>query len=117
MLPGILVHLDGGGSTDDVTATQNLLFTWTLISSPAGSAATLTGGATATPSFVADRPGTYVAQLVVTDEDGQSTPADQVTISAGAVPVAEVPTLSKEGALLLAALLMVAALGLLRHAA
>ena len=86
--PGSLVHLDGSASTDDVTAGQNLVFSWTLASVPAGSGAALSGGATATPSFLADRPGAYVAKLVVTDEDGQASNAGQVTVTSNAAPTA-----------------------------
>jgi hypothetical protein len=85
---GSLVHLDGSASTDDVTAGQNLVFSWTLTSVPAGSAAVLSGAATPTPSFLADRPGAYIAGLVVTDEDGQASNIDQITISSNAAPTA-----------------------------
>jgi len=115
---GSLVHLDGGASTDDVTPVQSLAFTWTLTSVPAGSTAALSGASTATPSFLADRPGVYTAELVVTDGDGQASQADQVQVISNAAPVAilEVPALSREGALLLAMLLVIAALSLLRRA-
>jgi hypothetical protein len=86
--PGSLVHLDGSASTDDVTAGQNLVFSWTLTSVPAGSAAILSGAATATPSFLIDRPGTFIAGLVVTDGDGQASSVDQVTVSGNAAPTA-----------------------------
>src|SRR5436309_670382 len=85
---GSLVHLDGSASTDDVTTGQNLVFSWTLTGVPAGSAAVLSGGATATPSFLADQPGTYVAKLVVTDGDGLASTADQVTVTSNAAPTA-----------------------------
>ncbi len=55
---------------------------------PAGSAAILSGGATPTPSFLADRPGAYIAELVVTDEDGQASNVDQVTVSGNGAPTA-----------------------------
>jgi N-acetylneuraminic acid mutarotase len=86
--PGSLVHLDGSASSDDVTAGPNLVFSWTLTSVPAGSAAVLSGGATPTPSFLADRPGTYIAELVVTDEDGQASAVDQVKVFSNAAPAA-----------------------------
>ena len=47
---------------------------------PAGSAAALVNEATATPTFVVDAPGTYVAQLIVNDGTVDSAP-DTVTIS------------------------------------
>ncbi|HSU84086.1 MAG TPA: kelch repeat-containing protein [Thermoanaerobaculia bacterium] len=85
---GSPVHLDGSASSDDVTPGPSLGFSWTLTSRPAGSAAVLSGDATATPSFLADRPGTYTAQLVVTDEDGQASNPDQITISSNVAPAA-----------------------------
>ncbi|MEP7010397.1 MAG: kelch repeat-containing protein [Acidobacteriota bacterium] len=86
--PGSAVNLDGGASNDDVTAGANLGFAWSLTTRPAGSAALLKAATTATPSFVADVPGTYVAQLVVTDEDGLASPVDPVTVIGNAAPTA-----------------------------
>jgi hypothetical protein len=82
------VHLDGGASSDDQTATPNLVFSWTLTAKPAGSAAALDDAGSATPSFLADLPGPYTAQLVVTDGDGLASPAAPVTVTANAVPTA-----------------------------
>lgn len=76
---GVLVQLDGGGSFDDNTASAELLYSWTL-GAPAGSASSLTGAATATPTFTPDLPGNYVATLTVTDEGGLSD-QDEVLIS------------------------------------
>ncbi len=59
------VHLDGSGSVSFNHAA--LAYQWSLLAVPAGSVATLTGSNTVTPSFVADQPGSYVAQLVVSD--------------------------------------------------
>ena len=85
---GSQVQLDGSASSDDETAVQNLVFSWALTDVPAGSAAVLSGGATATPTFLADLPGTYIAELVVTDEDGQTSKADQLTVTSNAAPTA-----------------------------
>jgi hypothetical protein len=79
---GTLVSLNGTGSTDP----QNfqLTYSWSLTNVPAGSKASLTGATTATPTFLADLAGTYVAQLVVNDGYGSSDPAlpgSTVTIS------------------------------------
>jgi hypothetical protein len=78
---GDLVSLDGSASYDDNTPAGNLAYAWTLTGTPVGSTATLTGAETATPSFVADLPGTYVVSLVVTDAEGLSSYPDSVTIS------------------------------------
>jgi len=88
---GRLVTLDGSGSFDDNTATENLVFTWTLTSRPDGSTATLSGDDTARPSFVADVPGVYAATLIVTDGDGLSSAPDTVVVSSlNGAPVADV---------------------------
>lgn len=60
------VILDGTGSTD-ADVDDVLTYEWTLISVPDGSAATLSDAAAASPTFVADREGRYVAGLVVSD--------------------------------------------------
>jgi len=64
---GQTVHLDGSGSFAPNTLPANLKYAWSFISRPVGSAAVLTGANTATPSFVADAPGDFVVQLIVTD--------------------------------------------------
>jgi hypothetical protein len=66
--PGTLVHLDGTQSYD--LAGLAITYQWSFGSKPAGSNATLTGPAAATPSFVADVAGNYSVQLVVTDSLG-----------------------------------------------
>jgi hypothetical protein len=78
---GATVMLNGSSSTD---ADQNsLTYDWSIVSMPAGSAATLSNPTAATPSFVADKAGPYVVQLVVNDGTVNSTP-DTVTIAAAA---------------------------------
>jgi hypothetical protein len=74
---GALVTLDGSGSTD--VDGDALTYTWSLTSVPAGSAAALNNPASVAPTFTADLPGTYVAQLVVSDGTAASGP-DTVTI-------------------------------------
>ena len=78
---GDTVNLDGGASFDDNTATSALGYAWTFSSRPEFSLAELIGDDTATPSFTADVAGTYVVELVVTDEGGLQSVADQVEIS------------------------------------
>ena len=59
---GGLVQLDGTGSSDPEDSP--LTYTWILNTRPAGSAATLSATNIASPTFVADIAGTYVAQLL-----------------------------------------------------
>lgn len=80
------VELDGTGSTD--VDGDPLTYNWALISVPAGSGAALDDGTVPRPTFVIDRPGMYVAQLVVHDGTVASTP-DTVTITTeNSAPVA-----------------------------
>lgn len=70
--------LDGSASSD---ADQDpLTFLWSLTTRPSGSVAVLTGATTVKPSFKVDKPGMYVAQLVVNDGTSDSDP-DTVAIS------------------------------------
>jgi hypothetical protein len=78
---GQVVQLDGSGSFDDDTPTLDLTYSWTIVSAPVGSTATLVGANTETPSFVADLPGTYQVALVVTDLDHLSSSPDLVQVS------------------------------------
>ncbi len=77
ILPGAQVQLDGSGSSDPDG--NQLTYAWTLVSKPEGSSVVLAGAATATPTFVADSPGDYQAELVVSDGSALSAPA-MVTI-------------------------------------
>ncbi|QRO01308.1 hypothetical protein JRI60_20925 [Archangium violaceum] len=68
----------GQGSDDNG---DTLTFTWTLTRKPTGSASTLSGGNTPTPSLRPDLEGTYELSLVV--DDGRATsPADTVVLTA-----------------------------------
>ena len=66
-----IVILDGSGS-DDVDG-DVLTFDWSLMNQPAGSGATLDDPTAIDPTFVADAPGDYVAQLIVNDVETLST--------------------------------------------
>jgi mono/diheme cytochrome c family protein len=76
---GTLVTLDGSGSRD--ADNDPLSYTWSLVSTPAGSGAVLSNGVQSDASFTADMDGTYVAQLTVNDGSADSAP-DTVTITA-----------------------------------
>ena len=81
-----LVPLDGSASSD--ADGQPLSFRWSLLSAPAGSAATLSAATSAMQSFVADRPGDYVAQLIVSDGLVDSTPDTVLVRTANRPPAA-----------------------------
>lgn len=66
---GETVHLDGHRSYD--SDGDLLTFQWSLLSVPNGSAATLSDDALVISSLIMDLPGTYVAQLLVEDDEGE----------------------------------------------
>lgn len=75
------VALDGSGSADDKTASEDLLYDWNFEAKPVGSAVVLTNADTVTPSFIVDLTGDYLISLVVTDEGALSSDPDTVTVS------------------------------------
>jgi hypothetical protein len=79
------VTLNGEGSSDDNTATQDLAFIWSFSSQPIGSTSTLIGAGIEV-SFLADLPGEYTVDLIVTDEGSLSSDSATVTISSANVP-------------------------------
>jgi len=88
---GTAVHLDGTGSHDpDHDA---LTYLWSL-QRPTASTATLDDPTAATPTFVADVAGDYVARLVVNDGDLDSAPA---AVAVTATPVNRPPNLLPPG--------------------
>ncbi len=78
---GQTVNLDGTGSSDDSTASEDLLYDWSITTKPGGSTSVLTAFNTSTPSFIADLPGDYIVSLVVTDDGGLPSDPDQVMVS------------------------------------
>ncbi|MDY6990901.1 MAG: PKD domain-containing protein, partial [Thermodesulfobacteriota bacterium] len=76
---GDTVTLDGSGSSD--VDGDPLEFDWSLTGVPEGSSAELSDPTAVDPTFLADLPGTYVAQLIVNDGTVDSGP-DTVTITA-----------------------------------
>jgi hypothetical protein len=97
---GSPVQLDGGASRD--ADGDPLTFAWSLTTLPVGSSAVLTGADLVSPSFVPDLPGTYIAQLIVSDGRLGSLPATVViTVSAAnrkPVAIAEaIPTQTAVG--------------------
>jgi hypothetical protein len=81
------VTLDGSGSSD--FDGNPLTYRWSFISRPAGSASTLINANAVNPTFVADKFGDYIVQLVVNDGFVDSV-ADTVSISTlNSAPVAK----------------------------
>src|SRR5262249_31337075 len=80
---GALVTLNGGGSHD--VDGDPLTFSWSLVTVPTGSLATLINPTSVSPKFTADKVGTYKAQLILNDGHVNSTPA-QVTITSSNTP-------------------------------
>jgi hypothetical protein len=84
VLVGSTVQLDGSGSSSP--AGNPLTYQWALIAKPSGSAAALSDAAAANPTFVVDKVGTYVAQLIVNDGVQDSAP-DTVEINTPRISV------------------------------
>jgi len=85
---GAVVQLDGSGSSD--ADGDPLDYFWSLVATPRDSAAVLSGATVESPTFIADRPGTYVGQLIVGDGIVDSAP-DTVRIdTANRAPLASI---------------------------
>jgi RHS repeat-associated protein len=83
---GTTVQLDGTGSTDQ-TGTQ-LTYSWSFVSIPSGSMASLSDSTLPKPTFVADVYGNYKVQLVVNDGYHNSSPSQVVISTQDSPPVA-----------------------------
>ena len=87
---GQTVDLDGSGSNDVETLTEDLIYDWSFDSVPAGSASAFDLTNPIEPTFVADLPGDYEIGLVVTDEGDLSSdpddPLSQLTVSSENTP-------------------------------
>ena len=68
-----IVQLNAGESRPGVGGGE-LTFQWTLMQKPSGSTATLSDPTSEKPTFFADKPGTYVIQLIVNDGISNSAP-------------------------------------------
>jgi PKD domain len=73
-----VVQLDGVGSSD--ADGDTLTYAWSFNSRPSGSNAVLSNPSVAGPTFTVDRPGDYVAQLIVNDGIADSAP-DTLTLT------------------------------------
>jgi hypothetical protein len=83
---GSQVTLSGSGMD---SLNLPVTFLWSLISKPSGSTASLSSTVIADPTFVADRTGTYVAQLIVSDGLLSSTPSTVTISTTCSQPVAD----------------------------
>ena len=84
---GGTVELDGSSSTDvDGNA---ITYRWSMLSVPAGSGAHLSSNNAVKPTFLADLPGTYVAQLIVNDGFTNSAPSTVLITGEPTAPVAK----------------------------
>lgn len=86
------VTLDGSASSD--ADGDTLAYLWALTSVPTGSSASITDQTLVAPMFTADRDGSYVAQLIVSDGVASSAP-DTVIIVAetlNSAPIASAGT-------------------------
>jgi hypothetical protein len=85
---GIEIQLDGSQSFDPDG--DPITYAWAITSRPPFSGATLSNPNEAQPTFVADMLGTYIIELVVTDDLDASSAPDQVAVTSGNVgPVAD----------------------------
>ena len=89
VMHGALVTLSGSG-TDPQGLPLTLL--WSLITRPEGSQAVLSSTSIANPTFVADKPGDYVAQLVVSNQFLSSAPKTIKITTTNTTPVADAGT-------------------------
>lgn len=86
---GELVTLDGSGSSD--ADGDALTFFWSIVSAPAGSAATLSDATAVGPTFTADTEGEYLIELTVNDGTANSAPDEVIviTVPGNTPPVAD----------------------------
>ena len=82
---GTQVTLNGSGTDPQGLP---LTFSWSLLSRPLGSIATLSASNLAKPTFVLDVPGSYVAQLIVNNGTLSSAPSTVTITTANTPPVA-----------------------------
>ncbi|MEP6715056.1 MAG: PKD domain-containing protein, partial [Terriglobia bacterium] len=82
---GATVTLNGSGTDPQ---SRPLTYSWSFTARPAGSNSVLSGATTQNPSFTADLPGTYIAQLIVNNGTLNSAPSTVTISSTNTAPVA-----------------------------
>ncbi|MDD5035455.1 MAG: PKD domain-containing protein [Methylococcaceae bacterium] len=78
--------LDGTASSD--VDGNPLTYRWRMVQAPVGSTATLAGNTTAQASFIPDKPGRYVIELIVNDGQIDSQPMQVIVSTANSKPLA-----------------------------
>jgi len=84
---GTIVTLNGSGSQD--VDGDFLTHAWSVVSAPAGSSAALSDPRGPITTFIADRPGAYVVQLIVNDGKVNGDPDTAVITTTNSPPVAD----------------------------
>jgi RHS repeat-associated protein len=87
---GTSVQLNGTGSSDPDGL--RITYGWSFVSVPAGSTATISDTTNPTPTFYVDKSGSYTAQLIVSDGELNSAPAQVVVTTKNSAPVANAGT-------------------------
>ena len=83
---GARVTLDGSRSSDGAGSSRTLTYTWSFSSKPPGSRAALSEAGDAAPTFLADKVGKFVLELVVTDKHETVSQSDEVVVTSSGQP-------------------------------
>ena len=84
---GDVVTLNGGGSTD--ADSNPITYKWSFVARPTGSNATLQNSTNVNPTFLVDKFGEYVIQLIVNDGTIDSAPSTVTISTLNSPPVAD----------------------------
>jgi hypothetical protein len=85
---GQIATVDASGSYD--RDGDSIIYAWSISSRPEGSLAALSDASAVRPTFVADKLGEYILQLIVNDGFAEATSPDTVVVTTeNSIPVAE----------------------------